>query len=102
SCEHESNFTASLGANIAQVDRQTSTIGVESMDPALTRLKAALEAIRDTATNALNQIEQSQEQRSMRWKCKHCRYVKHFTRPVALEAAGRCPRCKSTEFRPVL
>ncbi len=38
----------------------------------------------------------------MRWKCKGCRYIKHFTRPVAFEAAGRCPRCKSTEFRPIL
>ena len=34
----------------------------------------------------------------MRWRCKDCRYVKHFTRPVPLEAAGRCPRCKSTEL----
>jgi hypothetical protein len=61
------------------------------MDPTLKTLKAALEAIRDTTTNALNQIEQSQEQGSMQWKCKECRYIKHFTRPVTLEAAGKCP-----------
>jgi Zn finger protein HypA/HybF involved in hydrogenase expression len=72
------------------------------MDSTPKTLKAALEAIRDTAMNALKQMEQSQEQRSMRWKCKECRYIKHFTRPVTLEAAGRCPRCKSTEFRPIL
>jgi predicted Zn-ribbon and HTH transcriptional regulator len=72
------------------------------MDPAHKTLKAAVEAIRDTATNVLRQIEQPQEQHSMRWKCKACRYMKHFTRPVTLEAAGRCPRCKSTEFRPIL
>jgi Zn finger protein HypA/HybF involved in hydrogenase expression len=65
------------------------------MDPALKTLKAALEAIRDMAGDALNQIEPSQEERSMRWRCKECRYVKHFTRPVPLEAVGRCPRCKS-------
>jgi predicted Zn-ribbon and HTH transcriptional regulator len=35
----------------------------------------------------------------MRWKCKDCRYIKHFTRPVPLEAAGRCPRCKSVSFQ---
>jgi len=62
------------------------------MDPALKTLKTDLEVIRDRAMNALNQIEQSQEQRSMRWKCKKCRYIKHFTRPVTLETAGRCPR----------
>ena len=72
------------------------------MDPAVKRLKAALEAIRDIAANALNQVGQSQGERSLRWKCKACQYVKHFTKPVPLEAAGRYPRCKSTEFRPVL
>jgi predicted Zn-ribbon and HTH transcriptional regulator len=71
------------------------------MDSAVKTLKAALEAIRDTAMAALKQVEQSKEQRSMRWKCKACQYVKHFTKAVPLEAAGRCPRCKSTEFRPI-
>jgi Zn finger protein HypA/HybF involved in hydrogenase expression len=72
------------------------------MDSALKTLKAALETIRDAAVNALNEIDDSQEQRSMRWKCKACQYVKHFTKVVSLEAAGRCPRCKNTEFRPIL
>jgi hypothetical protein len=45
------------------------------MDSAVKTLKAALEAIRNTALNALNEIEQSQEQCSMRWKCKDCPYV---------------------------
>src|SRR5438876_8081697 len=85
SSEHEIGSAASLGANIAQVYRQTSTAGIESMDPAHKTLKAALEAIRDRAMNALNQIERPQEQHSMRWKCKACRYLKHFTRPVTLE-----------------
>jgi hypothetical protein len=71
------------------------------MDPALKLLKAALEATRDMALNALGQIEQSQETRSMRWVCKECRYVKHFTKPVLLEAAGKFPLCKSTAFNPV-
>jgi len=93
---------ASLGPNIAPVKNQTSADGIESMEPPLTTLKADLEAIRDKAMNALKQIEQSQEHRSMRWKCKDCQYIKHFTKPVPLEAAGRCPRCKGTEFRPIL
>jgi hypothetical protein len=52
--EHESPVTPSLGADIAQANRETSTVGIEFMDPALKTLKAALEAIRDAATNALN------------------------------------------------
>jgi predicted Zn-ribbon and HTH transcriptional regulator len=72
------------------------------MDPALKTLKVALEAIRDLVTNALNQIELSQGDRSMRWKCKACQYIKHFTKAVPLETTGRCPRCKSAEFRPIL
>ena len=71
------------------------------MDPTHQTLKAALESIRDVAVNALDQAGQSQEEYSMRWKCKQCRYIKHFTRPVALEDAGKSPRCKSTGFRPV-
>jgi predicted Zn-ribbon and HTH transcriptional regulator len=102
SYEHESISASSLGTNIAQINPQTSAAGTELMDPALKTLKAALEAIREMATNSSNQLEQSQEQRSMRWKCKDCRYVKHFTMPVPLEITGRCPRCKSTEFRPIL
>jgi predicted Zn-ribbon and HTH transcriptional regulator len=72
------------------------------MDPAHQAMMAALRSIRDQADSVLKQIEQSEEPCSMRWKCKACRYTKHFTRPVTLEAAGRCPRCKSTEFRPVV
>jgi rubredoxin len=71
------------------------------MDSAVKTLKAALEAIRNTALNALNEIEQSQEEHSMRWKCKACQYVKHFTKAVPLEAAGRCPQRKNTELRTV-
>jgi len=71
------------------------------MDSKNETLKAALAAIRDMASNALNQIGSSSDDRSMRWKCNACRYVKHFTKPALLEATGRCPRCKCTEFRPL-
>jgi hypothetical protein len=57
----------SLEAHVAQIQPQTSPDGIEFMDAALKTLKAALEAIRDLAVNALNQIGQSQEERSMRW-----------------------------------
>jgi len=71
------------------------------MDSKLKTLKANLEAIRDTAVKALTEMEQSQQDYSMRWKCKGCEYIKHFTKPVPLEAAGRCPRCKNAEFTPI-
>jgi len=41
------------------------------------------------------------EQRSMRWRCKDCRYMKHFTRPAPLEAAGKCPRCRGISFQAI-
>ena len=67
-------------------------------ETALKPLKAILETIREQADFALKQLQNSEEERSMRWKCKDCRYIKHFTWPVALEAAGKCPRCKSLSF----
>jgi len=102
SIEHESGISSILDAHIAQTDRQTSADGTRSMESPSKPLKAMLEAIRDLATNALNQIAKSQEEYSMHWRCKDCQYTKHFTRAVTLEAAGKCPRCKCTEFRPVL
>jgi predicted Zn-ribbon and HTH transcriptional regulator len=71
-------------------------------ETALKSLKAILETIRERADYALKQLQDAEEQRSMRWKCKDCQYVKHFTKPVPLESTGRCPRCKSTSFEAVL
>jgi predicted Zn-ribbon and HTH transcriptional regulator len=62
-------------------------------------IKAILQKIREQADLALKQLHESEEERSMQWKCKGCRYIKHFTRPVPLETAGRCPRCKSVSFQ---
>jgi hypothetical protein len=84
-----------LGAYFAQISYETSTDGIEFMDATVKTLMTALRAIREQADYALKQLEAAEEERSMRWKCKDYRYVKHFTRPVPLEAAGRCPRCKS-------
>jgi predicted Zn-ribbon and HTH transcriptional regulator len=87
----------SAATKAAQAAAATRT---ESMaEPSLKPLKAILETIRDQADFALKQLQNSEEERSMRWKCKDCRYIKHFTRPVPLEAAGRCPRCKSISFQ---
>jgi hypothetical protein len=66
-----------LGAYIAQASWETSADGIEFMDTTLKTLKASLEAIRDMAVNALNQIGQSQEERSMRWLLN---WSKNYTR----------------------
>ena len=82
-------------------DKVSSTQIRFMAEKSLTPLKAILETIRERADYALKQLQDAQEERSMRWRCKDCQYVKHFTKPVVLEAAGRCPRCKSTSFEPV-
>ena len=48
------------------------------MDSAHETLKAALEAIRDMALNALNQIRVSHEERSMGWKMQSMPVCKAF------------------------
>jgi len=48
-------------------------------------LKAILETIREQADFALKQLQKSEEERSMRWRCKDCQYVKHFNQAVPLE-----------------
>jgi hypothetical protein len=50
-----------LGADIAQIDRQTSTAGVEFMDSALNALIVALTAIRDQADSVLKKIDNQNE-----------------------------------------
>jgi predicted Zn-ribbon and HTH transcriptional regulator len=64
-------------------------------------LKAILEIIREQADYGLKQLQEAEEQRSMGWICKDCRWIKHFTRRVPLESAGRCPRCKSISFEAI-
>ena len=82
-------------ATQASAATRTESMAEASLKP----LKAILQTIREQADFGLKQLQQSEEERSIRWKCKDCRYIKHFTRPVALEAAGRCPRCKSISFQ---
>jgi hypothetical protein len=102
--EHDSDFSPKTLAipnpfTATQATHAGPATGTEFMAEApLKPLRAILETIREQANYALKQLQDVEEQRSMRWKCKDCEYVKHFTRPVSLEAAGRCPRCKITSF----
>jgi predicted Zn-ribbon and HTH transcriptional regulator len=107
SCEHEpaskppqtlaSPYTSA--ATKATTQASTATRTQSMAETSLKPLKAILERIREQADFALKQLQASEQERSMRWKCKGCEYVKHFTRPVPLEAAGQCPRCKSVSFQ---
>ena len=47
-----------MGARVAQDNPETSADGIEFMDSTPKPLKATLEAIRDMASNALDQIDQ--------------------------------------------
>ena len=70
------------------------------MDSTPRALKAALEAIRDTALKALGQIE-PQRDHSMRWKCKECQYIKHFTKPVSIGNRRQVPAVpRAQSFNP--
>jgi hypothetical protein len=57
-------ITPFLGAHI---DWQTTATGIEFMDSPPKTLKATLEAIRDMAADAPNQVAESQEKWSMSW-----------------------------------
>src|SRR6266480_5509564 len=61
-------LTLSLGADVAQVNRQISTAGVEFMDAALDAVIVALKSIRDQADSVLRKIEQPRRERSLAWK----------------------------------
>ena len=74
---------------------RTQPMGETSLKP----LKAILEAIREQADFALKQIQQSEEGRSMRWKCKDCRYVKHFTRQFHWTRLANAPDVKAFRWR---
>jgi len=104
--EHDPNSPKTLEAPHSF----TSTQATQTSPPTRTHsvaetplkpLRTILETIRQQADYALKQLEDAEEQRSMRWKCKDCRYMKYFTRPVPLESAGKCPRCKNTAFEAV-
>ena len=66
-----------------------------------THLKTILETIREQTEQALSLLTNADDERALGWKCKGCGYIKHFTKPVSLEAVARCPRCKSEQFRAI-
>jgi hypothetical protein len=103
--EHEANIFEKLAIPSppkAQTFPATRTKSMAEAEEKLKPIKAILETIRERADYALRTLQDAAEERSMRWRCKDCRYTKYFTKPVPLETAGRCPRCKSIAFEPVV
>jgi len=92
------HLTLSLGADVAQVNRQISTAGVEFMDAALNAVIVALKSIRDQADSVLRKFEQPRRERSLGWKCTTCGHGKHFTRPALAKVAALRPKCGGAAF----
>jgi len=65
----------------------------------LKQIRDVLLKIRNAADAALKRIDQPTPGFSVQWICTSCRYVKTFVKPVKLDSVGKCPRCRSTEFR---
>ena len=103
--EHKAN-TAKIwtppNPRSAQTVPATRTQFMAEAEEKLKPIRTILETIRERADYALKQLQDAEEERAMRWRCKDCRYIKHFTRPATLESAGKCPRCKSISFEAVI
>jgi predicted Zn-ribbon and HTH transcriptional regulator len=102
-CQNGSRPPKTLAAShtsaATKATQASPATGTEFMaETSLKSLKAILETIRARADFALKQLQKSEEERSMRWKCKDCNYIKHFTRPVPSDVASPCPQCKSDAF----
>ena len=67
-------------------------------NPPLNPIKAILQQIREKTDYALKQIEKMEEPKSVNWRCTSCGYAKHFTKPVPVETAIPCPKCKGSQF----
>jgi hypothetical protein len=66
----------------------------------LDRTRETLESIKYTVEAALQLIDDSKRTRSLRWKCENCRNVRHYTKPMAIEAVSDCPKCWGRLFEP--
>jgi hypothetical protein len=72
------NKSGATKATQASAATRTESMAETSLKP----LKAILETIREQADFALKQLQESEEERSMRWKCKDCRYISLSARSI--------------------
>ena len=96
SFEHEPITTVAATARSLYPPPTTRT---QPMADTSTSLRRILERIRDDAQQALTVLVDSEEPRSIAWKCSGCGHGKHFTRPVPAEVAAPCPKCGGESFQ---
>jgi hypothetical protein len=60
--------------------------------------KAILETVREQADFALKQLQKSEDERSTRWKCKDCRFIKHSRGPFHWKRLADVPGAKAFRF----
>jgi predicted Zn-ribbon and HTH transcriptional regulator len=92
---------AILVAHFRQSTEQATSTRAQSVDSKIETLTAALRKIRDHADAALKDVEPAgKERKALGWKCADCGHIKHFTRPVPVEVAVPCPKCRGETFEP--
>jgi len=103
SCEHATCIPKIFRQTKTAAASSPASTGVKSMAETPDRIRQILEKIREETDQALALLNGAglAEERALGWKCTGCGYVKHFTRPASFEVVGRCPRCRSDQFRPV-
>ena len=99
SIEHE-NAVGETSATPAHSLPSPATTGTHPMAETADQIRNVLERIRDDAQEALKLLGNSVDQRSLAWKCAKCGNIKHFTRPVLVEVAAPCPKCRGELFGP--
>ncbi|MGI8956845.1 MAG: hypothetical protein ACR2II_08020 [Chthoniobacterales bacterium] len=73
----------------------------DDQEAALRPIREALEQIHGRLGAIIARLPQSEEARYLRWRCKGCGHLKHFTRPMPAQVAPPCPKCKGVAFEPL-
>jgi predicted Zn-ribbon and HTH transcriptional regulator len=79
-----------------------TVIGIPVVDEetAIEKTRRLLELVRERVDYAIGRLKTFEEVKALSWRCRKCGYTKKFTRPVPLEVAVPCPKCRSGEFEP--
>jgi rubrerythrin len=67
-------------------------------EKALNETKRLLEIIRERIEYAIGRLKSFEEVKALAWRCCKCGHTKKFTRPVPMEVAVPCPKCRSAQF----
>jgi hypothetical protein len=61
----------------------------------------AIRGLLEQAREHIDRVLAPAETMHMRWRCVGCGYIKHFTRPMPIDVAPPCPKCRGVTFAPV-